>query len=68
MCIFKVTLFYIIVIISKINLGYFYYISLNPNRGVVTLFIFLEKTKQKIVLILESLRLQGRSSRQAHFV
>jgi|AGBJ01.1.fsa_nt_gi hypothetical protein len=31
------------------------------DRGVVPLFIFLEKTKQKIVMTLESLRLQGRS-------
>jgi len=29
------------------------------------LFIFLEKTKQKIVVALESLRFQGRSPRQA---
>jgi len=31
----------------------------------VLLFIFLEKTKQKIVVVLESLRLQGHSQRQA---
>jgi len=36
------------------------------NRGVVSLFIFLEKTKQKIVVALESLCFQGRSLRQAH--
>ena len=35
--------------------------------GVVSLFIFLEKTKQKIVVALESLRFQGRSPRQAHY-
>ncbi len=38
-------------------IGYF----VNINCELVTLFIFLEKTKQKIVIILESLRLQGRS-------
>jgi len=32
--------------------------------GVVSLFIFLEKTKQKIVVALESLRFQGRSPQQ----
>jgi hypothetical protein len=31
------------------------------NCGGVTLFIFLEKTKQKSVMALESLRFQGRS-------
>jgi hypothetical protein len=31
------------------------------NCGVVSLFIFLEKTKQKSVMALESLRFQGRS-------
>jgi len=31
---------------------------------LVTLFIFLEKTKQKSVMALESLRFQGRSPRQ----
>ncbi len=36
------------------------------DRGVVSLslFIFLEKTKQKIVVALESLRFQGRSPQQ----
>jgi len=34
------------------------------NCGVVPLFIFLEKTKQKIVVALESLCLQGRSPQQ----
>ena len=52
----------------------------NLHCGVVSLFIFLEKTKQsqqmrfalaktsleKIVVALESLRFQGRSPRQAH--
>jgi len=32
--------------------------------GVVSLFIFLEKTKQKSVVALESLRFQGRSPQQ----
>jgi hypothetical protein len=36
------------------------------HRGVVSLFIFLEKTKQKIVVALESRCFQGRSPRQAH--
>jgi len=31
---------------------------------IVSLFIFLEKTKQKIVVALESLRFQGRSPQQ----
>ena len=34
------------------------------NCGIVSLFIFLEKTKQKIVSTLESLHFQGRSWRQ----
>jgi hypothetical protein len=38
----------------------------NTNCGIVILFIFLEKMKQKIVVALESLRFQGRSPRQAH--
>jgi len=33
------------------------------NCDGVSLFIFLEKTKQKIVVALESLRFQGRSPR-----
>jgi len=33
--------------------------------GVISLFLFLEKTKQKIVVALESLRFQGRSPQQA---
>jgi hypothetical protein len=36
------------------------------NRDTVSLFIFLEKTKQKIVVALESLCFQGRSLRQTH--
>jgi len=40
------------------------YISYNFNCGVVSLFIFLEKTKQKIASVLESLCFQGRSQRQ----
>ena len=40
-------------------------LSLYANRGVVSPFIFLEKTKQKIVVSLESLCFQGRSIRQA---
>ncbi len=37
----------------------------NSDCGVVSLFIFLEKTKQKIVVALESLRFQGRLPQQA---
>jgi len=33
----------------------------NSYRGIVSLIIFLEKTKQKIVAVLESLCFQGRS-------
>jgi hypothetical protein len=36
---------------------FFSYISYHFNCGVVSLFIFLEKTKQKIVMALESLLL-----------
>jgi len=36
-------------------------ISFYIHCGVVSLFIFLEKTKQKIVTALESLCFQGRS-------
>jgi hypothetical protein len=36
-------------------------IPAHANCGGVTLFIFLEKTKQKSVMVLESLRFQGRS-------
>ncbi len=42
-------------------LGYSPY---NLNCGIVSLFIFLEKTKQKIVVTLKSLRFHGCSSRQ----
>ena len=38
-------------------------ISFHLDCGGVFLFIFLEKTKQKIVVALESLRFQGRSPR-----
>ena len=38
----------------------------NPTCEPGTLFIFLEKTEQKIVVALESLCFQGRSPRQAH--
>jgi hypothetical protein len=41
-------------------------IASNFNCGVLSLFIFLEKTKQKSVVTLESLRFQGRSPRQVH--
>jgi len=47
-----------------IAIHYVYWIAFNFNCGVVSLFIFLEKTKQKIVVVLESLRFQGRSPRQ----
>ena len=43
---------------------YFIVIASYVYCGVVSLFIFLEKTKQKSVSVLESLRLQGRSQRQ----
>jgi hypothetical protein len=36
-------------------------IAIHSDCGVVPLFIFLEKTKQKIVIVLETLRFQGRS-------
>jgi len=39
-------------------------ISFKFYCGVVSPFIFLEKTKQKIVSAFESLRFQGRSQRQ----
>ncbi len=39
-------------------------VLLKMNCGIVSLFIFLEKTKQKIVVALESLRFQGRSPQQ----
>jgi len=39
-------------------------VSFYFNCGVVSLFIFLEKTKQKSVVALESLRFQGRSPQQ----
>ena len=39
-------------------------LSFYATCGVVFLFIFLEKTKQKIVVSLESLRFQGRSTQQ----
>jgi hypothetical protein len=39
--------------------------SLNiPSCGIVPPFIFLERTKQKSVVALESLRFQGRSPQQ----
>jgi len=40
----------------------------SSNCELVSPFIFLEKTKQKSVSVLESLRFQGRSQRQAHCV
>ncbi len=40
-------------------------ISFFAMCGVVSLFIFLEKTKQKSVVALESLRFQGRSPQQS---
>ncbi len=40
-------------------------LSLYANRSAVSPFIFLKKTKQKIVVSLESLCFQGRSIRQA---
>jgi hypothetical protein len=45
------------------NKQYFLLISLPIyfNCGVVSLIIFLEKTRQKSVIALESLRFQGRS-------
>jgi len=46
-------------------LCWFIDIAFDLNRGGVSLFIFLEKTKQKIVVALESLRFQGRSPRQS---
>ncbi len=49
-----------------LNLTLFFIFASHTNRGVVSPFIFLEKTKQKIVVALESLRFQGRSQRQAH--
>ncbi len=63
-----------------LNLTLFLIFASHTNRGVVSPFIFLEKTKQsqqmrfaraktsleKIVVALESLRFQGRSQRQAH--
>jgi len=42
-------------------------VSILIDCGVVSLFIFLEKTKQKIVVALESLCFQGRSPQQARF-
>ena len=39
-------------------------ITIYLNCASVSLFIDLEKTKQKIVVPLESLRFQGRSARQ----
>jgi len=47
---------------------YFFLISFYLNWGVVSLFIFLEKTKQKSVVALESLRFQGRSPRQGRVI
>jgi len=61
-CIEKVITIYCWYVCSRtFGLYMFFNFPYYCNCGVVSLFIFLEKTKQKIVSILESLRLQGRS-------
>jgi len=46
--------------VDKIDHKYIFFIDI-PSCGVVLLFIFLEKTKQKNVVALELLCFQGRS-------
>ncbi len=60
--------------VSFLNFPLFSTLASYLNCGVVSLFIFLEKTKQKIVVALDaipqergqSLRFQRRSLRHAH--
>jgi hypothetical protein len=55
-----------LMMVSFLNFPLFFTLASYLNCDVVSLFIFLKKTKQKIVVALESLRFQGRSLRHAH--